>query len=89
MTRPPVAQEVERLTSRRRSCGRWSAARPEFLEGAAQTLPSLRRYIQVLIRDIHLIKKSLSGEFRNRGGDFGMTLILATKGRQRRVRLAI
>ncbi|COZ16573.1 Uncharacterised protein [Mycobacterium tuberculosis] len=31
-----------------------------------------------------MIKKSLSGEFRNRGGDFGMTLILATKGRQRR-----
>lgn len=37
-------------------------------------------YIQVLICDIYLIKKLLSGEFRNCGGDFGMMLILVIKG---------
>ncbi|CFE48955.1 Uncharacterised protein [Mycobacterium tuberculosis] len=61
-----------------------SSATGIFWKVPPRPSPSLRRYIQVLIRDIHLIKKSLSGEFRNRGGDFGMTLILATKGRQRR-----
>src|ERR1700757_1392543 len=38
--------------------------------------PPLRRYMNVLRRDIHLRKKSMYGAFRKRGGDFGMTVIL-------------
>src|ERR1700722_1406947 len=39
--------------------------------------PPPRRYMKVLMRDPHLKKKSVNGEFRNRGGDFeGMTAIL-------------
>src|SRR5271156_3953337 len=34
--------------------------------------PPLRRYIHVLRRDAHLMKKSVYGVFRNGGGDFGM-----------------
>ncbi len=83
MTHPPSRREVERLTMAGRSCGRWLSARDRiFWKMPPRPSPSLRRYIQVLIRDIHLIKEV--AERRPKPWRVIGMADPSTKGRQRR-----
>src|SRR5262249_14263322 len=85
------AATITRSLSRRKYTGltrAWPVLRPVVVSSATGIFwnvppspsPPPRRYMNVLTRDIHFMKKAVIGELRNRGGDFGMAVILCSAG---------